>query len=143
MTTIPLPLSRSTGLFAAGLTLLVIALTLHSDIAWPWSLGAIVAMLVWSLTTWRRYIRRRPRHLIVETDGGLFCSLANDRGFAVVRVLPGIIQPSLVSARLDGGDGESADLFVPRDALPEEMHWRLRRALLGFRHTQAEDLLGT
>ena len=143
MTTIPLPLGRGTGLLAAGLPLLVVVLTLQSEIAWPWLPGAIMAVLAWSAIIWGRYLRRRPRHLTVETGGRLFCELADERRFAVTRVLPGTIQPTLVSVRLEGRDGEYADLFVPRDALNEEMHWRLRRALIGFRHAQADDLLGT
>jgi len=143
MTTIPLPLDYRSKLHAAGLLLGIVCLSLLCEIALPWRLAAATVLLLSGILLCWRYIRRRPTSLIVEKDGRLSCMCANGHRLEVARILPGIIRPSLVSARLEGRAGEYCDLFVPGGSLPETAHWRLRRALVGLRPVQAGERRGT
>jgi hypothetical protein len=143
MTTIPLPLDRLSKLYAAGLPLGLVCLSLMCQIALPWRLAAAAVLLLSGILLWWRYLRRRPASLIVEKDGRLCCMLANGHSLEVARILPGIIRPSLASARLEGRAGECCDLFVPGGSLPETAHWQLRRALVGLRPVQADERRGT
>ena len=143
MTPIPLPLDRRSKLYAVGMLLSIVCLSLLCEIAWPSRLAAAVVSLLSGILLWWRYLRRRPTSLIVEKDGRLCCMFANGHSLEVARILPGIIRPSLVSARLQGRAGEYCDLFVPGGSLPETAHWQLRRALVGLRPVQADERRGT
>jgi hypothetical protein len=143
MTTIPLPLDHRSKLYAAGLLLGIVCLSLLCEIALPWRLAAAAVLLLSGILLWWRYLRRRPASLIVEKDGRLSCMFANGHRLEVALILPGIIRPSLVSARLKGRAGEYCDLFVPGGSLPETAHWQLRRALVGLRPVQADERRGT
>lgn len=143
MTTIPLPLDHRSTIYAAGLLLGILCLSLLCQIALPWRLAAAVALLMSGTLLWWRYLRRRPASLVVEKDGRLSCILANCERLEVARILPGIIRPSLVSARLEGRAGAYCDLFVPGGSLPETAHWQLRCALVGLRPVQAGERRGT
>ena len=143
MTTIPLPVDLRSKMYAAGLLLGIVCLTLLCQIALPWRLAAAAALLLSGTLIWRRYLRRRPASLIAEKDGRLCCMLADGRRLEVARILPGIIRPSLVSARLEGGAGEYCDLYVPGGSLTETAHWQLRRALVGLRSVQTDERRGT
>jgi hypothetical protein len=143
MTTIPLPLDLRSKMYAAGLLLGIVCLTLLCQIALHWRLSAAALLLLSGTLIWRRYLRRRPASLIVENDGRLCCMFANGHSLEVARILPGIIRPSLVSARLEGRTGEYCELFIIAGSLPDTAHWRLRRALVGFRPVQADERRGT
>jgi hypothetical protein len=143
MTTIPLPLDHRSRLYAAGLLLGILCLSLLCRIALPWRLAAAGVLLLSGILLCRRYLRRRPASLIVENDGRLCCMFANGHSLEVARILPGFIRPSLVSARLEGPTGEYCELFVTGGSLPEAAHWRLRRALVGFQPVQADERRGT
>ena len=143
MTTIPLPLDHRSKLYAAGLLLGILCLSLLCQIVLPWRLAAAGVLLLSGTLLWRRYLRRRPASLIVEKDGRLCCMFADGQRLEVDRILPGIIRPSLVSARLEGRAGECCELFVPGGSLPETAHWQLRRALVGLRPVQADERRGT
>ena len=143
MTVIHLPLSRQLMLYTALAMVLVIALVLFLQLAWPIKLGAVSVLILWGGWLWRRYLDRRPVSLQIGIDGDLHLLQADGRQFAVTDVLPGIISPALISARLSGQKGEHANLPVPGSSLDVETHWRLRRALVRFRPAQARDRLGT
>jgi len=143
MTTIPLPLDRRSKMYAAGLLLGIVCLSILCQIALPWRLAAPALLLLSGILLWRRYLRRRPTSLIVEKDARLFCMFADGQRLEVARILPGIIRPSLVSARLEGRAGQCCDLFVPGGSLPETAHWQLRRALVGLRSVQPDEWRGT
>ena len=137
MTTIPLPLDRAVRLFGLGLPLCAAILVLFCQIAWPWRVAAAGVVVLSGALLWWRHLQRRPVSLTIETGGSLRCLLADGRSLEVVRVLPGIIRPSLLCSRLECGGGERCDLLVPGGSLPESAHWQLRRALIGFRPGQS------
>jgi hypothetical protein len=141
--TIDLPLSRQLMAYAALLMVIVIGLTLSLRLFWPVKLTAVAVLLLWGGWLWRRYLQRRPASLQIGIDGELRLVQAGGGQFAVTAVLPGVISPTLVSARLSGRKGEHADLFVPASSLDQELHWRLRRALIGFRPPQVVERRGT
>ena len=143
MTTIPLPLGRHIRVYAAGLLLCNACLVLLCQIAWPWRLAAAAGLVLSGALLWRRYLRRRPVSLTIETGGGLWCMLADGQRLEVGRVLPGVVRPCLLCARLEGRAGEYSDLFVPGGSLTESAHWQLRRALIGFRPFQSDERCGT
>lgn len=140
---IDLPLSRQLTAYAALLMALIIGLILSLQLAWPMKLTAVTALVLWGGWLWRRYLNLRPASLEIGIDGDLRLLQAGGGQFAVTAVLPGIISPALVSARLTGRKGEHADLFVPASSLDRESHWRLRRALIGFRSPQVDERRGT
>ena len=138
-----LPLSRQLMVYAALLMALIIALVLFLQLAWPVKLGAVIVLVFCGGGLWRRYLVSRPISLRIGTNGDLQLFQAGGGQFAVAAVLPGIIAPALISARLSGHKGEHADLFVPASSLDAETHWRLRRAIVRFRPPQARDGRGT
>jgi hypothetical protein len=143
VTMIDLPLSRRLMAYAALLMALIVGLILALQLAWPMKLTAVTVIALWGGWLWRRYLKRRPASLQIGADGDLRLLRSGGGQFAVTAVLPGIISPALVSARLTGNKGEYADLFVPASSLDRESHWRLRRALIGFRSPQVGERRGT
>ena len=143
MTKINLRLSRQLIAYVVLLMALVIGLILSLQLAWPIKLTAVTVLALWGGWLWRRYLEHRPSSLQVGADGDLRLLQSGGGQFAVTAVLPGIISPALVSARLTGNQGEHADLFVPASSLDRESHWRLRRALIGFRSPQVDERRGT
>ena len=143
MCTIDLPLSRQLVVYVALLMAIIIGLTLSLRLFWPVKLAAVAVLLLWGAWLWRRYLQRRPASLQIGIDGDLRLLQADGGQFVVTAVLPGVISPILVSARLSGREGEHADLFVPASSLDQELHWRLRRALIGFRPSQVAERHGT
>lgn len=143
MTVIHLPLSRQLMVYAALLMVLIVVLVLFLRLAGPVKLSAVAVLILWGGWLWRRYLQYRPASLQVGIDGDLLLFQAGGGQFVVAAVLPGIITPALISARLSGHKGEHADLFVPASSLDEETHWHLRRALIGFRTPQVRDGRGT
>ena len=143
MQTIPLPMSHGVRLFGLGLPFCFGVLLLCCQIAWPWRLMAACVVMLSGALLWRRYLQRRPVSLTIETGGSLWCMLANGQRLDVAGVLPGIIRPCLLCSRLEGRAGERCDLLVPGGSLPESSHWRLRRALIGFRPAQPGERRGT
>ena len=143
MTVIHLTLSRQLMVYAVLLMVLIIALVLFLRLAGPVKLSAVALLILWGGWLWRRYLQSRPARLQVGIDGDLLLIQAGGGQFVVAAVLPGIITPALISARLSGQKGEHADLFVPASSLDEETHWHLRRALIGFRPPQVRDGRGT
>jgi hypothetical protein len=142
MTTIPLPLGHRSHVYAVGLLLGVVWLSLLCEIELPWRLAGAAVLLLSGVLLWRRYLRRRPVSLVAEKDGRLCCFFADGHRLEVARILPGIIRPILVSARLEGRAGEYCNLFVPGGSLPETAHWQLRRALVGLRPVQSDEQRG-
>lgn len=140
---IDLPLSRQLTAYAALLMVLTIGLILSLQLGWAVKLTALTVLVLWGGWLWRRYLDRRPARLQIGVDGDLRLLQAGGGEFAVAAVLPGIISPAVISARLGGHKGEHADLFVPASSLDRESHWRLRRALIGFRPPQAGEHRGT
>lgn len=143
MRKIDLPLSRQLMAYVALLMVLIVGLTLSLRLGWPVKLTAVTVLVLWGGWLWRRYLERRPARLQIGIDGDLRLLQAGGGQFAVTAVLPGIISPTLVSARLSGHKGEHADLFVPASSLDQESHWRLRRALIGFQPPQLGERGGT
>ena len=129
--------------YAALLMVLIIGFTLSLRLGWSVKLTAVAVLLLWGGWLWRRYLHRRPARLQIGIDGGLRLLQAGGGEFPVTAVSPGVICPTLVSARLRGRKGEHADLFVPASLLDQELHWRLRRALIGFRPPQVVERRGT
>ena len=139
MTTIMLPLTRAMQWCGPALVLVTAGLVLLCPIVWPWRLLTAAAVLMLGASQWLRYLGRRPVSLSTGADGGMSCMLADGRTFEVSRILPGVIRPYLVSARLEGRAGERCDLLVPGAAVQATVHWQLRRALLGFRPDAGPD----
>lgn len=143
MTTYTLLLDMRVKLIGPGIVAGVAGLIVFSRIAWPWQVVAILAVLLWGARLWWLFLKQRPVSLRFETGGALSCTRADGRTFDVIRVLPGIIHPGLLCARLEAGTREHCDLFVPAGTLTEAEHRQLRRALLGFRQGQSDELRGT
>lgn len=133
MDNIQLPMTRCMHTGAWGLILTCGILILASDVDWPWRLSGFAALCCSGAWLWRRYLRLRPMVLHAAADHSLACTLADGRIVRVSRVRLGIVHPALVSARLRMVDGGSRDLFVPGWSVSQDAHWRLRRAMLGFR----------
>jgi hypothetical protein len=144
MSIIPIPLGRSMRLGGPAFVLGVGALVLSCQFYWAWRLVAVSAVLAIGTLLWIRYLRRRPISMSIKPDGRIGCERADGCTFEVVRVLPGVVRPWLLSSRLLGGEGEVCDLFVPGRSLPESAHWQLRCALTRFRaaKSQSENLRG-
>ena len=133
MQTIQLPLHRGMRVAGATLVMITCALVLLSPVIWPWRIACALAVGWLGVVSWRRYLRRRPVNLTVAPGGDLWCALPDGRRHQVSRIQPGVIRPWLVSARLALDVGPCCNLFVPGWALTGQEHWRLRRAVLGFR----------
>jgi hypothetical protein len=80
------------------------------------------------------YLHRCPDALIEGPDGTLLLLTRDGQRLPVNDVGLGLVRPWLVSAVLSTPVGR-VDLFVPGWALPPASHWRLRRALIGFRRS--------
>ena len=141
--TIALPLTGQTKVLGPGIIVSCAVLGLMCQSEWNWRLSATALVLLAGAGLWRRFLRQRPISLDVESDGRLSCTCADGRRFRVSRVLPGVIHPRLICARLVGEDGERRDLFVPGGDLPPTMHWQLRRRLVGFGASQSDSRRGT
>lgn len=139
MQTTILPLTRCMRLGGWGLITACSTLVLATGAAWPWRLGGAGLVLILGGLLWRRYLRRRPTALHADARGRLHCTLADGGDIEVRRLMIGAMNPWLASARLYVADGRCLDLFVPGRSLSAVEHWRLRRALLGFRPEAATD----
>lgn len=129
---IDLPMSpamrRLPLLIVAAATLLI----LFTPVDVPYRILASAVCLLVGVLLWRRYLRRRPAGLIGQDGGRLVCLARNGRRWPVTDVHTGIARPWLLSARITDASGPR-DLFVPGWALDRHDHWRLRRAIKGFR----------
>ena len=143
VTIIDLPLSRLLKACLALLMAFIIGAIFCLRLDWAVKLASVTLVSVWGAWLWRRYLARRPARLQVGIDGEICLFRADGGQFAVTAVLPGIISPALVSARLSGHTGQFADLFVPASSLDEDSHWHLRRALIRFQPPEAGDRRGT
>jgi len=142
MTTIPLPPNRRTHLQATGLLLFIVCLILMSQIVWSWRLTAAGVYLLSGALLWWRHLQQRPASMVIGSKGMLCCTLGNGQRFEVARILPGVIRPALVTARLESPAGKHCNLFVPAHTLSETAHWQLRRALIEFRPHQVDERRG-
>ena len=142
MTSISLPLGRGARLSGPAFILCLSGLVLFCQTALHWRLAVAGSIVVLGALLWSHNLRRRPVSLVIEAHGGVSCVLADGREFQVKRILPGIVRPWLLCGRLEGGAGESCDLFVPGGQPSVGAHWQLRRALTGFRVPQSQDRRG-
>lgn len=133
MQIIELPLTGQTRAAAAATTLACAALVAWLPIHWPWRLAVIGLTLMTGLSAWRRYVRTRPQRLWIRTERDVHCGLTDGSYQAIERILPGVINPTLVSAVLLTPDGVRRSLVVPAHSIDRQGHWRLRRTLLAWR----------
>lgn len=132
----PIEIMPSNGLRRLGYlaVLACVLLPLVSPLTLPWRIVLAVLTLLVGLASWRSFLQRCPDALVPEPDGRLALLTRDGRRVRVNDVERGIVRPWLVSAVLRTPGGR-VNLFVPGWALPEQTHWRLRRALIGFRRS--------
>ena len=143
MTTFTLPLSACTKLIGPGLVAWSAALVLACRIDLSWRIAAASLVMLSGTWLWMSFLKCRPVSLSIATGGAISCTRADGQVIEVSRVLPGIIRPGLVCARLEAEPGCRCDLLVPGGALPEAAHWQLRRALTRFRPVHSNQRRGT
>jgi hypothetical protein len=97
----------------------------------------VAAILAIGALAWRRFLRRHPLSLHAAVDGRLELQWADGCRQPVLAVRRGVVRPWLVSATLRTPSGR-VDLFAPGWSMPRPAHWRLRRALTGFRAPPAD-----
>ncbi len=143
MTTICLPQDRQLDLYAGLLVVLVCGLVALCPLSAGAKATGIAAIGLWAALLRRRYVLHRPVSLKADPDGGLLLTQADGRQYQVTGIFRGVVSPFLVSARLNGKQGEFSDLFVPSSAIDTETHWQLRRMLIGFKPAHTADRRGT
>ncbi len=130
---IPTPLSRWERL---GGPLLVISATLlvccgPFPMVWALAMGSVVC-IAGGAFCWH-YLQQRPTEIHLTGKGGIICRRGDGALFETRHVLAGIINPTVVTARLTSVSGQRLDLLVTGSATGSQAHWALRRALLAFR----------
>lgn len=130
---IDLPISHWETWGGATVVVGLATLTAISPVAPWWRLGLFLTVLLGAGLSWRRYLQRRPLGLQVTAGGQWLLNRSAKDALPVVKVAPGIVAPWLVTMRCRTVAGESIDLVILGSALPPRDHWRLRRALIGFR----------
>lgn len=132
----PIEIGPSDGLRRLGYLVVIacVLLPLAAPLAWPWRFALAALTLLVGVASWRLFLQRCPDALIEDPDGRLALLTRDGRRLRVNDVERGIVRPWLVSAVLRTPGGR-VNLWVPGWALPEQTHWRLRRALIGFRRS--------
>ena len=133
----PIDINPTAGLRRLGYLIVVACalLPLLSPLTWTWRILLSLSILGIGFGSWRKFLHRFPDALIEEPDGKLALLTRNGQRLPVNDVGLGLVRPWLVSAVLCTPVGRF-DLFLPGWALPPRSHWRLRRALLGFRRSR-------
>ena len=143
MQSIHLPLSPVVRMGFVGVVVGACVLVSLSQIAPAWRIVALTILLPTGWGLWRRYRVWRPVTLRLDADASISCMLSSGRTVRVQQVLLGVLNPSLVCARLVGRGGESLDLFVTVMCIDGESHWQLRRALIAWRPPPGDKVAGS
>jgi hypothetical protein len=127
-------INPSDGLRRLGYLVVLACTTLPllAPLTLPWRCLLALSILLVGVVSWHMFLRRCPDALIEGPDGRLALLTRAGQRFPVSGVDRGIVRPWLVSAVLRTSAGR-VNLFVPGWMLPPQAHWRLRRALIGFR----------
>ncbi|MCP5306512.1 MAG: hypothetical protein H6953_13800 [Chromatiaceae bacterium] len=139
MTVVKLPLTRCMQVSALALVVAGMMLALWTPIEWAWRLPLALAVGGLGTWSWRRHLRRRPQAIVFGRLRGLRCQTADRHEIRIAHCQIGIVNPWLISARLDDDTGDHFDLFVPGASLPAAEHRAVRRALLSFRPSSLRD----
>lgn len=113
MTIVKLPLTHCMQISALALVVTGMMLALWTPIEWAWRLPLALAVGGLGTWSWRRHLRRRPQAIVFGRLRGLRCQTADRHEIRIAHCQIGIVNPWLISARLDDDTGDHFDLFVP------------------------------